>query len=75
MITIQDIQQQVGEYYNLKLEDFKARKRTKAVAFPRQIAMYLSREFTDFSFLRSVMLLEDEIIQLSFMLMKKYTAA
>ncbi|OZB93737.1 chromosomal replication initiator protein DnaA [Paenibacillus sp. XY044] len=49
MITIQDIQQKVGEYYNLKLEDFKARKRTKAVAFPRQIAMYLSRELTDFS--------------------------
>lgn len=49
MITIQDIQQKVGEYYNLKLEDFKARKRTKAIAFPRQIAMYLSRELTDFS--------------------------
>ncbi|MBY0163461.1 chromosomal replication initiator protein DnaA [Paenibacillus lautus] len=49
MITIQDIQQRVGEYYNLRLEDFKARKRTKAVAFPRQIAMYLSRELTDYS--------------------------
>ncbi|MFB5676984.1 chromosomal replication initiator protein DnaA [Paenibacillus terreus] len=49
MITIQDIQQHVGEYYNLRLEDFKARKRTKAVAFPRQIAMYLSRELTDYS--------------------------
>lgn len=49
MITIQDIQQKVGEYYNLRMEDFKARKRTKAVAFPRQIAMYLSRELTDYS--------------------------
>ncbi|GGG08340.1 chromosomal replication initiator protein DnaA [Paenibacillus aceti] len=49
MITIQDIQQKVGEYFNLKMEDFKARKRTKAIAFPRQIAMYLSRELTDFS--------------------------
>lgn len=49
VITIQDIQQRVGEYYGLKLEDFKARKRTKAVAFPRQIAMYLSREMTDYS--------------------------
>ncbi|MBN2981186.1 MULTISPECIES: chromosomal replication initiator protein DnaA [Cohnella] len=49
MITIQDIQQRVGEFYGLKLEDFKARKRTKAVAFPRQIAMYLSRELTDYS--------------------------
>jgi len=49
MITIQDIQQRVGEFFGLKLEEFKARKRTKAVAFPRQIAMYLSREITDFS--------------------------
>lgn len=49
MITIQDIQQRVGEFFNLKMEDFKARKRTKAIAFPRQIAMYLSRELTDFS--------------------------
>ena len=49
VITIQDIQQRVGEYYGLKLEDFKARKRTKAIAFPRQIAMYLSRELTDYS--------------------------
>ncbi|GGG26716.1 chromosomal replication initiator protein DnaA [Paenibacillus abyssi] len=49
MITIQDIQQKVGEFYGLKLEEFKARKRTKAVAFPRQIAMYLAREMTDYS--------------------------
>ncbi|WP_270167032.1 chromosomal replication initiator protein DnaA [Paenibacillus sp. SYP-B4298] len=49
MITIHDIQQKVGEFYGLKLEDFKARKRTKAVAFPRQIAMYIARELTDYS--------------------------
>ncbi|MDQ1911189.1 chromosomal replication initiator protein DnaA [Paenibacillus sp. GD4] len=49
VITIQDIQQKVGEFYGLKIEDFKARKRTKSVAYPRQIAMYLAREMTDFS--------------------------
>ncbi|WP_077215232.1 chromosomal replication initiator protein DnaA [Bacillus dakarensis] len=49
VITILDIQRVVGEFYNVKLEDFKAKKRTKSVAFPRQIAMYLSRELTDFS--------------------------
>lgn len=49
VITIQDIQQKVGEFYGLRVDDFKARKRTKAVAFPRQIAMYLSRELTDYS--------------------------
>ena len=49
IITILDIQKTVGEHYSVKLEDFKAKKRTKSVAFPRQIAMYLSRELTDFS--------------------------
>jgi chromosomal replication initiator protein len=49
VITIHDIQRVVGQHYNVKLEDFKAKKRTKSVAFPRQIAMYLSRELTDFS--------------------------
>ncbi|GIQ70031.1 chromosomal replication initiator protein DnaA [Xylanibacillus composti] len=48
-ITVHDIQQAVGEFFNMKLEDFKARKRTKSVAFPRQVAMYLSRELTDLS--------------------------
>lgn len=38
IITIQDIQQIVGQQFNVKLEDFKAKKRTKSVAFPRQIA-------------------------------------
>ncbi|TFD96562.1 MULTISPECIES: chromosomal replication initiator protein DnaA [Jeotgalibacillus] len=49
VITIMDIQKTVGEHFSVKLEDFKAKKRTKTVAFPRQIAMYLSREMTDFS--------------------------
>ncbi|BAU26271.1 chromosomal replication initiator protein DnaA [Aneurinibacillus soli] len=49
VINIPAIQQAVGEHFDLKMEDFKARKRTKSVAFPRQIAMYLSRELTDFS--------------------------
>ncbi|WP_040206652.1 chromosomal replication initiator protein DnaA [Neobacillus jeddahensis] len=49
VITIHEIQKLVGEHYSIKLEDFKAKKRTKSVAFPRQIAMYLSRELTDYS--------------------------
>ncbi|MCI1693440.1 chromosomal replication initiator protein DnaA [Aneurinibacillus aneurinilyticus] len=49
IINIAVIQQVVGEYFDLKMEDFKAKKRTKSVAFPRQIAMYLSRELTDYS--------------------------
>ncbi|PAE17628.1 chromosomal replication initiation protein DnaA [Virgibacillus sp. 7505] len=49
VITIHAIQEQVGERYNVRLEEFTAKKRTKAIAFPRQIAMFLSRELTDFS--------------------------
>ena len=48
-VTILDIQKTVGDHFNMRLEDFSAKKRTRAVAFPRQIAMYLSRELTDFS--------------------------
>ncbi|MBE9440057.1 chromosomal replication initiator protein DnaA [Staphylococcus epidermidis] len=48
-ITIQDIQKVVGQYYSVRIEDFSAKKRTKSIAYPRQIAMYLSRELTDFS--------------------------
>jgi chromosomal replication initiator protein len=49
VVTILDIQKVVGQHYSIKLEDFKAKKRTKSVAFPRQIAMFLSRELTDYS--------------------------
>lgn len=49
VITIGDIQEVVAEKFNIRMEDFPAKKRTKSVAFPRQIAMYLSRELTDAS--------------------------
>ncbi|MBA4541938.1 chromosomal replication initiator protein DnaA [Thermoactinomyces daqus] len=49
VISIHDIQQAVANYYRLRVEDLKSKKRTKSVAFPRQIAMYLCRELTDFS--------------------------
>ncbi|MBM7095362.1 MULTISPECIES: chromosomal replication initiator protein DnaA [Alteribacter] len=46
-ITITDVQRAVAENFNVRVEEMKAKKRTKTVAFPRQIAMYLSRELTD----------------------------
>lgn len=49
VVTILDIKNVVGDYYNIQLEDFSAKKRTQSIAYPRQIAMYLSRELTDFS--------------------------
>ncbi len=48
-ITIETIKQVVADHYNIKMSDFEVRKRTRTVAFPRQIAMYLSRELTDSS--------------------------
>ncbi|WP_131919429.1 chromosomal replication initiator protein DnaA [Heliophilum fasciatum] len=48
-ITIIDIQKAVSLHYGLQIEDLKAKKRTREVAFPRQIAMYLAREMMDIS--------------------------
>jgi chromosomal replication initiator protein len=46
-ITIRLIQQKVAEYYDVDMKTFTIRKRTRALAFPRQVAMYLCRELTD----------------------------
>ena len=46
IITIDQIQRKVSDFFGIKLSDLKAKNRTKAVAFPRQIAMYLSRQLT-----------------------------
>jgi chromosomal replication initiator protein len=48
-VTINTIKQVVAEHYNIRLQDFEVRNRTRSVAFPRQVAMYLSRELTDSS--------------------------
>src|SRR5437867_4540986 len=45
-IPIELIQRNVSESFGLKLSELKAKDRTKAVAFPRQIAMYLARQAT-----------------------------
>jgi chromosomal replication initiator protein len=46
VITIEQIQRKVSDFFGIKLGDLKAKNRTKAVAFPRQIAMYLARQLT-----------------------------
>ncbi|MCT4507231.1 MAG: chromosomal replication initiator protein DnaA [Tepidibacter sp.] len=43
------IKEKVSEYFNIKMDDFSSKKRTRAIAYPRQIAMYLTRELTDLS--------------------------
>lgn len=48
-ITVSHIQKVVGDHYGLKIEQLKAKRRTKDIVLPRQIAMYLTRELTDLS--------------------------
>jgi chromosomal replication initiator protein len=48
-ITVYDIQKAVANFFNVKMEDFKTRRRTNDVAFPRQVAMYLARKLADAS--------------------------
>ncbi|MFO7814900.1 MAG: chromosomal replication initiator protein DnaA [Halanaerobiales bacterium] len=48
-VNIELIKDVVVDYYNLKNDDMTSKKRTQKIAFPRQIAMYLSRELTDLS--------------------------
>ncbi len=51
IITIEQIQRKVGDFFGVKLSDLKAKTRTRAIAFPRQIAMYLARQLTTASLL------------------------
>ncbi|MDD5449895.1 MAG: chromosomal replication initiator protein DnaA [Candidatus Omnitrophica bacterium] len=48
-VTIELIQKKVAEYFDIRLSDMKAKKRSKVVVYPRQIAMYISRELTTHS--------------------------
>lgn len=48
-ITIDLIQDIVANYFNLKIDELTSSRRTRNIAFPRQIAMYLSRKLTDMS--------------------------
>jgi chromosomal replication initiator protein len=45
-ITIEDIQKQVAGHYNIKVSDMHSARRARAVARPRQVAMYLSKRLT-----------------------------
>jgi chromosomal replication initiator protein len=48
-ITIGVIQRVVADYFNLSSQELKGKKRTKVIAFPRQLAMYIAREITEYS--------------------------
>jgi len=46
VISVDHIQRKVADFFGLKLSDLRAQNRTRSVAFPRQIAMYLARQLT-----------------------------
>jgi chromosomal replication initiator protein len=48
--TIDGIQKTVADYFNVKVSDLRAKRRTVSIVRPRQIAMYLIRELTTHSF-------------------------
>jgi len=49
LVTIENIQKTVAEYFNIKVSDLLSKRRSRSVARPRQIAMALSKELTNHS--------------------------
>jgi len=48
-ISIEVIQKRVAEHFDIRLADMTSKRRPENIAFPRQIAMYLSRQMTESS--------------------------
>jgi len=48
-VPLELIQKVVAEYFGLSSVDIRGKKRTKAIVYPRQIAMYITRDITEFS--------------------------
>jgi len=48
-ITVEEIQKVVSDYFDIRMGDMTSNRRPQSIAFPRQVAMYLSREMTDHS--------------------------
>ena len=49
LVTIDNIQKTVAEYYKVKLSDMLSRRRNRSIARPRQVAMALAKELTNHS--------------------------
>lgn len=48
-VSIEQIQRRVGEHFGLRGQDLKVRSNSKAIAFPRQVAMYMVKQLTSAS--------------------------
>lgn len=49
LVTLESIQKTVAEYFKIRVSDLLAKKRTRSIARPRQIAMALAKELTNHS--------------------------
>lgn len=49
MVTIPNIKKTVAEYFNIRVSDLESKSRARVVTRPRQLAMFLSKEFTQHS--------------------------
>ena len=49
LVTIENIQKAVAEYYKLRVADLLSKKKSRSIARPRQIAMALTKELTNHS--------------------------
>ena len=49
-ISIETIQKVVAEHYNISLSDIKSKKKSNKFVIPRQIAIYIARQITEYSF-------------------------
>jgi chromosomal replication initiator protein len=49
MVTIENIQKTVAQYYKLRVSDMVSKRRTRSIARPRQISMALAKELTNHS--------------------------
>ena len=45
-VTVNQIQNKVSDYYKIRFSELVGRRRTSAIVFPRQVAMYISRTLT-----------------------------
>ena len=48
-ITIDVIQKLIAEYFGVSIQDLKSKRRTNTIVVPRQVAMYITREITEYS--------------------------
>ena len=49
MVSVENIQKTVAEYYNIKLSDLLSKRRSRSITRPRQMAMALTKELTNHS--------------------------